>query len=54
MNVLILAILIIIVAALLCYAVQKAPPLAPFAWVIEVLIIVLAAVIIIDKAGLLT
>lgn len=50
---LVIAVIIVIIAALLCWAVDQVPPFAPFGWIIKLLIILIAVIAIADRAGLL-
>jgi hypothetical protein len=52
MSALIFAVLVLIIAAMLIYAVQHAPIVAPFNWLLEVLIVLIAALAIAERAGL--
>lgn len=51
MSILIFAILVLVVAALLAWAVQKLPLPQPFNQIIQALILVAAAVVIAQRAG---
>ena len=52
MSILIFALIVLVVAALLAWAVQKLPLPSPFGTIIQVLILVIAAVVIAQRAGL--
>ena len=53
MSLLILILVVLIVAALLIYAVDLAPQLSPMAGLIKLVIIVIAVVVILQKSGLI-
>ena len=53
MSLLILIIVVLIVAALLIYGVDLAPQLAPMAGLIKLVIIIIAVLVILNKAGLI-
>jgi len=52
MSILIFAIIVLVVAALIAWAVQKLPLPSPFGSIIQALILIAAAVIIAQRAGL--
>lgn len=52
MDILIFAILVLIVAALIAWAVQKLPLPSPFGQIIQALILIVAAIVIAQRAGL--
>jgi hypothetical protein len=52
MSILIFAVVVLIVAALIAWAVQKLPLPAPFGMIIQALILIIAAVAIAKRAGL--
>ncbi|MGA0608133.1 hypothetical protein ACO2Q0_19250 [Phenylobacterium sp. VNQ135] len=52
MSILVFAIIVLVVAALLAWAVQKLPLPAPFGTIIQALILIVAAVVIAQRAGL--
>ncbi|WP_293356954.1 hypothetical protein [Phenylobacterium sp.] len=52
MSILVFAVVVLIVAALIAWAVQKLPLPAPFGTIIQALILVIAAVVIAQRAGL--
>jgi hypothetical protein len=52
MTILIFAVIVLIVAALMAWAVQKLPLPAPFGTIIQALILIIAAVVIAKRAGL--
>jgi hypothetical protein len=52
MSILIFAVVVLIVAALIAWAVQKLPLPAPFGTIIQALILIIAAVAIAHRAGL--
>lgn len=52
MSILIFALIVLVVAALLAWAAQKLPLPSPFGTIIQVLILVIAAVVIAQRAGL--
>ena len=52
MELLIFAVLVLIVAALIAWAVQKLPLPSPFGQIIQALILIIAAVVIAKRAGL--
>ena len=52
MSILIFALVVLIVAALIAWAVQKLPLPSPFGQIIQALILVVAAVVIARRAGL--
>lgn len=53
MSLLVFAIVVILVAFLLIYAVRYIPGLpAPFSWIIPLAIVLIAAVVIANRAGL--
>ena len=51
MSILIFAIIVLIVAALIAWAVQKLPLPSPFGQIIQALILIVAAVAIAQRAG---
>ncbi len=51
MSILIFAIIVLIVAALVAWAVQKLPLPSPFGQIIQALILIVAAVTIAQRAG---
>ena len=53
MSLLILVLVILIVAALLIYAVDLAPQLSPMAGDIKLVIIVIAVIVILTRSGLI-
>jgi hypothetical protein len=53
MSILIFAIIVIILVALLCYAVSMLPLPSPFNMIIQCLLIVVAVVIIANRAGVM-
>ena len=53
MSILILCIVVLIVAALLIYGVDLAPQLAPMSGLIKLVIIIIAVLVILNKAGLI-
>jgi F0F1-type ATP synthase assembly protein I len=53
MSILIFALIVLIVAALIAWAVQKLPLPAPFGMIIQALILIVAAVVIARQAGLI-
>jgi hypothetical protein len=53
MSILILALIVLIVAALLIYAVDLVPIAAPFNGLIKLLIILIAVLVILLRAGLI-
>ena len=53
MSLLILILVVLIVAALLIYAVDLAPQLSPMAGLIKLVIIVIAAIVILTRSGLI-
>lgn len=52
MSILIFAVIVLIVAALIAWAVQKLPLPSPFPMIIQALILIIAAVVIAQRAGL--
>ena len=52
MSILIFALIVLVVAGLLAWAVQRLPLPSPFGTIIQVLIVVIAAVVIAQRAGL--
>jgi NhaP-type Na+/H+ or K+/H+ antiporter len=52
MSILIFAIIVLVIAALIAWAVQKLPLPSPFGAIIQALILVAAAVVIAQRAGL--
>ena len=52
MTILIFALIVLIVAALVAWAVQKLPLPSPFGTIIQALILIIAAVVIAQRAGL--
>ena len=52
MEILIFALVVLIVAALIAWAVQKVPLPSPFGQIIQAIILVIAAVAIAQRAGL--
>ena len=52
MSILIFALIVLIVAALIAWAVQKLPLPSPFGTIIQALILIVAAVVIAQRAGL--
>lgn len=52
MPVLIMLIVVLIVAALLIWAVRAAPLPQPFSWILQALIAVVAALVILGRAGI--
>lgn len=52
MSILVFAIIVLVVAALIAWAVQKLPLPAPFGQIIQALILIIAAVVIAQRAGL--
>lgn len=52
MSILIFALIVLIVAALIAWAVQKLPLPAPFGTIIQALILIIAALAIAQRAGL--
>ena len=52
MSILIFAVIVLIVAALIAWAVQKLPLPSPFGSIIQALILIIAAVAIAQRAGL--
>lgn len=52
MSILVFAVIVLIVAALIAWAVQKLPLPAPFGTIIQALILIIAAVVIAQRAGL--
>jgi hypothetical protein len=53
MSILIFALIVLIVAALIAWAVQKLPLPAPFGMIIQALILIVAAVVIARQVGLI-
>lgn len=53
MSILIFAVIVLIVAALIAWAVQKLPLQSPYGTIIQALILIVAALVIIQRAGLL-
>ncbi|WP_397421480.1 hypothetical protein [Phenylobacterium sp.] len=53
MSILIFALIVLIVAALVAWAVQKLPLAAPFGMIIQALILIIAALVIARRAGLI-
>jgi cation transporter-like permease len=52
MSILVFAIVVLVVAALIAWAVQKLPLPSPFGQIIQALILIVAAVVIAKRAGL--
>ena len=52
MSILVFALIVLIVAALIAWAVQKLPLPSPFNQIIQAIILVIAAVVIAQRAGL--
>lgn len=52
MSILIFAIIVLVVAALIAWGVQKLPLPSPFGQIIQALILIVAALIIAQRAGL--
>ena len=52
MSILVFAVIVLIVAALIAWAVQKLPLPSPFGTIIQALILIIAAEIIAQRAGL--
>jgi hypothetical protein len=52
MPIIVFAIIVLVVAALIAWAVQKLPLPSPFNQIIQALILIVAAVIIAQRAGL--
>jgi F0F1-type ATP synthase assembly protein I len=52
MSVLVFAVIVLVVAALIAWAVQKLPLPSPFGQIIQALILIIAAVVIAQRAGL--
>ena len=52
MSILIFAVIVLIVAALIAWAVQKLPLPSPFGTIIQALILTIAAIAIAQRAGL--
>ncbi len=52
MSILVFAVIVILVAGLLAWAAQRLPLPAPFGTILQVLILVIAAVVIAQRAGL--
>ena len=52
MSILVFAVLVLIVAALIAWAVQSLPLPSPFGRIIQALILIIAAVVIAQRAGL--
>ena len=53
MSILVLILIILIVAALLIYAVDLAPQLSPMAGLIKLVIILIAVLVILSRSGLI-
>lgn len=53
MSILLICIVVLIVATLLIYGVDLAPQLAPMAGLIKMVIIIIAVLVILNKAGLI-
>lgn len=53
MSILIVCIVVLIIAALLCYAVDLVPQLSPMNGLIKLCIIIVAVLVIVNKTGLL-
>jgi len=51
-SLLVFAVIVLIVAALIAWAVQKLPLPSPFGTIIQALILIIAAVVIAQRAGL--
>ena len=51
MSILVFAVVVLIVAALIAWAVQKLPLPSPFGMIIQALILIIAAVTIAQRAG---
>lgn len=51
MSILVFAVIVLIVAALIAWAVEKLPLPSPFGRIIQALILVIAAVVIAQRAG---
>ena len=52
MSILIFAVIVLIVAALIAWAVQKLPLPSPFGTIIQALILIIAAIAIAQRAGI--
>ena len=52
MSILVFAVVVLIVAALIAWAVQKLPLPSPFGLIIQALILIIAAVTIAQRAGM--
>jgi hypothetical protein len=52
MSILLFAIVVLIVASLIAWAVQKLPLPSPFGQIIQALILIVAAVVIAQRAGI--
>jgi hypothetical protein len=52
MSILIFAVIVLVIAALIAWAVQKLPLPSPFSQIIQALILIIAAVVIAQRAGL--
>ena len=52
MSILIFAVVVLVVAALIAWAIQKLPLPSPFGRIIQALILIIAAVLIAQRAGL--
>jgi len=52
MSILIFALIVLVVAALIAWAVQKLPLPAPFGTIIQAVILIIAALVIAQRAGL--
>ncbi|WP_269714698.1 hypothetical protein [Caulobacter sp. NIBR2454] len=52
MSLLVFAVIVLVVAALIAWAVQKLPLPSPFNQIIQALILIIAAVVIAQRAGL--
>ena len=52
MSILVFAIIVLVVAALIAWGVQKLPLPAPFGSIIQALILIVAAIVIAQRAGL--
>ena len=53
MSILIFALIVLIVAGLIAWAVQMLPLPAPFGMIVQALILIVAAIVIAQRAGLL-
>lgn len=52
MSILIFALIVLVIAALFTWAVQKLPLPSPFGMIIQALILIIAAIVIAQRAGL--